>query len=231
MNDTNSNSEILRAENISKCFKTGSQSLEVLKSVNLILHEGEMMALLGASGTGKSTLLYILGTLARADSGRLLYQGSDVSTYNHNGLAKFRNREIGFVYQAHHLLPEFSAIENVMMPGLIRGLSPANARDYAADLLEKVGLSERINHFPNQLSGGEAQRVTVVRALFNKPKVVFADEPTGNLDLKTGGSLMDLFMELNARLNQTFLIATHNIELAARIKMKVQLEYGKVEKI
>jgi len=222
---------ILSAENIIKRYVSGCESLEVLKSVSITLDAGDMAVLQGASGTGKSTLLHILGTLDKPESGRILYRGVDIGTLNPKELSRFRNKKIGFVYQFHHLLPEFNALENVMMPGLISGLKKNAVKNRALGLLKDVGLSDRTTHFPNQLSGGEAQRVAVARALFNKPEVVYADEPTGNLDIKTGISLMNLFEKLNKDINQTFLIATHNTQLAERIDKKLKIENGVIKTI
>jgi lipoprotein-releasing system ATP-binding protein len=220
------NQFILAAENLRKGFVSGHTNLEVLNGANLALLPGEMAILQGVSGTGKSTLLHILGTLDQADSGQVYYNGVNISDMNHKELARFRNQNIGFVYQFHHLLPEFSALENVMLPGLIAGIKHEEAAQTAIKLLEEVGVAGRAAHRPNQLSGGEAQRVAVARALFNKPTVVYADEPTGNLDNKTGESLMELFEKLNGELNQTFLIATHNERLAERIKRRFVIEDG-----
>lgn len=222
---------ILSAENIIKRYVSGGESLEVLKGVNITLNVGDMAVLHGASGTGKSTLLHILGTLDKPQSGRILYRGVDIGNFNSKELSRFRNKKIGFIYQFHHLLPEFSALENVMMPGLISGLKKSAARNRALELLKDVGLSRRTTHFPNQLSGGEAQRVAVARALFNKPEVVYADEPTGNLDMKTGISLIELFEKLNNDLNQSFLIATHNVRLAERIDKQWRIENGVIKAI
>lgn len=217
---------IVKADTINKSFLSGRGNLEVLKGASLQLHEGEMVLLLGASGTGKSTFLHILGTLDRPDSGSISYDGLDVNTLKHNELSKFRNEKIGFVYQFHHLLPDFNALENVMLPGLIRGLQKEDAAENALELLKAVGLENRDTHKPNQLSGGEAQRVAVARALFNKPQVVYADEPTGNLDNKTGAALLELFLELNARFNQTFFIATHNERLMEQIERRYLIKDG-----
>jgi len=219
----------LTAENISKSYVSGHARLEVLKGANLQLFSGEMAILQGASGTGKSTLLHILGTLDKPDSGIVSYNGTNVNQLTPNELAGFRNQKIGFVYQFHHLLPEFDALNNVMFPGLIKGMSKAQAGELAMSLLESVGLAGRADHRPNQLSGGEAQRVAVARALFNKPQVVYADEPTGNLDIKTGEALLELFEQLNSRLGQTFLIATHNERLMERIRRRFLLEDGVIK--
>jgi lipoprotein-releasing system ATP-binding protein len=220
------NQFILAAENIKKSFVSGHARLEVLSSASIALLPGEMAIIQGASGTGKSTLLHILGTLDQADSGQVYYDGVNINNMNHKELAIFRNQKIGFVYQFHHLLTEFTALENVMLPGLIAGENREMAAPKALKLLNEVGVAGRVDHRPNQLSGGEAQRVAVARALFNKPTVVYADEPTGNLDNKTGESLMELFEKLNRELNQTFLIATHNERLAERIKRRFVIEDG-----
>ena len=234
MNNTESNGQksmqttVLSAENIVKKYVSGGGDLEVLNGASLSLQAGDMAVLLGDSGTGKSTLLHILATLDRPESGRVLYSGVDAARLKNQELARFRNERIGFVYQFHHLLPEFNALENVMLPGLIKGQDEKTCHDIGLALLEDVGLGQRAVHFPNQLSGGESQRVAIARALFNKPEVVFADEPTGNLDLRTGDRLMDLFEKLNAKLGQTFLIATHNPRLAERGKKRLRLEGGRV---
>jgi lipoprotein-releasing system ATP-binding protein len=224
--DFNARKVIVEANAINKSFLSGRGNLEVLKGASLQLHEGEMVLLLGASGTGKSTFLHILGTLDQPDSGSVSYDGLDVKTLKHNELSKFRNEKIGFVYQFHHLLPDFNALENVMLPGLIMGLQKENAAEKAFEMLKAVGLENRDTHKPNQLSGGEAQRVAVARALFNKPQVVYADEPTGNLDNKTGAALLELFLELNARFNQTFFIATHNERLMEQIERRYLIKDG-----
>lgn len=231
MDRDNAQQSILSAENIYKRYVSEGENLEVLKGANLSLNAGDMAVLLGDSGTGKSTMLHILGTLDKPESGRVLYKGVDVTTFDSRQLALFRNREVGFVYQFHHLLPEFAAVENVMMPGLINGLDNTEARKRAEELLTEVGLARRLNHKPRQLSGGEAQRVAIARALFNKPDVIYADEPTGNLDVKTGDHLMDLFERLNRELQQTFLIATHNQRLSERAGKRFLIENGVIENI
>jgi lipoprotein-releasing system ATP-binding protein len=222
---------ILSAENIFKRFVSGDEVLEVLKGAGIRLNRGDMAALLGASGTGKSTLLHILGTLDSPESGQVFYRGVDIGKFTPRQVAKFRNEKIGFVYQFHHLLPEFTALENVMMPGLIANLSRDIAREKAEHLLGEVGLADRANHHPNQLSGGETQRVAVARALFNKPEVVYADEPTGNLDIKTGNALIELFERLNVESGHTFLIATHNLRIAERINKQYLIEDGIIKAI
>ena len=189
--------------------------LSVLQGVDISIAAGEVVSLVGPSGSGKSTLLHILGTLDRPDLGSVEIQGTEVTKLSRNELAAFRNRSIGFVFQFHHLLPEFSALENVCIPGWLGKRSKTEVKREAAALLELMGLSSRADHRPNQLSGGEQQRVAVARALINKPAVIFADEPTGNLDTTTAGELHRLFFDLRDQFKQTFLIVTHNEELAA----------------
>lgn len=202
---------IIKAENIHKSFDT----LEVLKGIDFYAQEGEIISIMGASGAGKSTLLQILGTLSTPDSGTLEIDGCDVLNLNGKELASFRGRKIGFVFQAHHLLPEFTAVENVMMPALIAGRKQKEARSAALELLESVGLADRIDHKPSELSGGEQQRVAIARALINKPSVLFADEPTGNLDSVTKQEIHKLLFSLREKYGQTIVIVTHDPELAA----------------
>ena len=228
---TDTQQTILTAENICKRFASGTEDLKVLQGANLSLTAGDMAVLLGDSGTGKSTLLHILGTLDKPDEGKVLYKGVDVTTYDNQRLAEFRNRQVGFVYQFHHLLPEFTALENVMMPGLINGMDKTQTKLRAEELLDKVGLTRRMTHHPRQLSGGEAQRIAIARALFNKPEVIYADEPTGNLDLKAGDRLMELFEQLNRDLGQTFLIATHNQRLSDRVAKRFIIINGAIESL
>ena len=202
---------IIKAENIHKSFDT----LEVLKGIDFYAQEGEIISIMGASGAGKSTLLQILGTLSTPDSGTLEIDGCDVLNLNGKELASFRGRKTGFVFQAHHLLPEFTAVENVMMPALIAGRKQREARSAALELLESVGLADRIDHKPSELSGGEQQRVAIARALINKPSVLFADEPTGNLDSVTKQEIHKLLFSLREKYGQTIVIVTHDPELAA----------------
>lgn len=202
---------IIKAENIHKSF----DSLEVLKGIDFYAQEGEIISIMGASGAGKSTLLQILGTLSTPDAGTLEIDGCDVLNLNGKELASFRGRKIGFVFQAHHLLPEFTAVENVMMPALIAGRKQREARSAALELLESVGLADRIDHKPSELSGGEQQRVAIARALINKPSVLFADEPTGNLDSVTKQEIHKLLFSLREKYGQTIVIVTHDPELAA----------------
>ena len=201
---------IIEAKNIHKSFGT----LEVLKGVDFSVEPGEVVAIMGASGAGKSTLLQILGTLLTPDEGSLSIDGTDVLSLAARPLADFRNRRIGFVFQAHHLLPEFTAVENVMIPSLIGGTGNKQARERAQELLALVGLEARFSHKPPQLSGGEQQRVAIARALANSPAILFADEPTGNLDSRTKEEIHQLFFDLRKQLGQTIVIVTHDAGLA-----------------
>ena len=202
---------IIEAQNLTKSFG----KLQVLRGVDFSVAPGEVVAVMGASGAGKSTLLQILGTLLTPDGGSLRIDGTDVLSLSGKALSAFRNRRIGFVFQAHHLLPEFSALENVMIPALIGGASTSDARGEALQLLETVGLSERVSHNPSELSGGEQQRVAIARSLVNGPAILFADEPTGNLDTRTKEEIHRLFFDLRKKMNQTIVIVTHDAGLAA----------------
>ena len=202
---------MIRAKNITKSFG----SLQVLKGISLEVSKSEVISIMGASGAGKSTLLHILGTLSRPDSGSLEIDGTDVLKLSGNALSAFRNKKIGFVFQAHHLLPEFTSLENVMIPALIGGTSQKEARSTALALLSELGLAQRISHKPSELSGGEQQRVAIARALVNSPAVLFADEPSGNLDSRTKEDLHNLFFSLRDRYGQTIVIVTHDPQLAA----------------
>ena len=213
---------ILVARHIVKSFGT----LKVLKGVDFQADEGEVVAIVGASGAGKSTLLQILGTLLGPDEGTLEIDGTDVLHLGEKALAAFRNRRIGFVFQAHHLLPEFTALENVMIPALIGGESTAAARKRALELLQTVGLAERTGHKPSELSGGEQQRVAIARALVNGPAILFADEPTGNLDTRTKEEIHRLFFDLRKKMNQTIVIVTHDAGLAALCDRTCVLQDG-----
>ena len=202
---------IIEAQGIEKSFGT----LKVLKGIDLQVAQGEVLSIMGASGAGKSTLLQILGTLSTPDAGSLRIDGTDVLSLGSKALSQFRNRRIGFVFQFHHLLPEFTALENVMIPAYIGGRSEKEARPEAEQLLQTLGLADRMTHKPSELSGGEQQRVAIARALINRPAVLFADEPSGNLDSVTKADLHKLFFELRDSLGQTIVIVTHDPELAA----------------
>ncbi len=203
-------------------------SLQVLKGIDLTINQGEIVSIVGPSGAGKTTLLQIIGTLDRADSGRVLFDGVDVSLYNEKQLSAFRNEHIGFVFQFHQLLPEFSAVENVMMPALIKGDSMADSRRRAMEMLDFLGLTDRASHKPSELSGGEKQRVAVARALVNRPQVILADEPSGSLDTQNKEELHRLFFDLRRDLGQTFIIVTHDESLAATTDRTIRLRDGLV---
>ncbi|MDP3025147.1 MAG: ABC transporter ATP-binding protein [candidate division Zixibacteria bacterium] len=220
---------VLEAKGVFRSFQTGSVILDVLKGVDLEIYQGEIVALIGPSGSGKSTLLHILGALDRPDKGSINLDSVEVFSLNDKELAYLRNRTVGFVFQFHHLLPEFSALENVMLPKLIAGEGIKSIENKAMELLDEVGLKDRKDHKPGELSGGEQQRVAVARALINDPKIVIADEPSGNLDRNTAESLHNLILELNRSRNQTFVLATHNLELAQRANRIFRLKDGQVE--
>lgn len=202
--------------------------LQVLRGIDLTIQSGEIVSIVGSSGAGKSTLLHILSTLDRADQGSLQIGGEEVWRLKPKALARFRNQHIGFVFQFHHLLPEFSALENVCIPGWIAGTAKKQVEQRALELLERLGLKDRISHKPSALSGGEQQRVAVARALINSPKIIFADEPTGNLDSSHARELHELFLDLRKEFNQTFLIVTHNEELAAMSDRIVHMQDGRI---
>jgi lipoprotein-releasing system ATP-binding protein len=220
---------VLEAKGVFRSFQTGTVILDVLKGVDLEIYQGEIVALIGPSGSGKSTLLHILGALDRPDKGSVNLDSVGVFSLNDKELAHLRNRTVGFVFQFHHLLPEFSALENVMLPKLIAGEGIKSIENKAMELLDEVGLKDRKDHKPGELSGGEQQRVAVARALINDPKIVIADEPSGNLDRNTAESLHNLILELNRSRNQTFVLATHNLELAQRANRIFRLKDGQVE--
>lgn len=215
---------MLKAVNITRKYG----QLEVLKSVDIDVSKGEMVSIVGSSGAGKSTLLHILGTLDKADSGSIWLNQQQIDLLKGEKLSAFRNRHIGFVFQFHHLLPEFSALENVCIPGWIAGTPKKNVEKRAIELLELLGLQDRMENKPNQLSGGEQQRVAVARALINQPDIIFADEPTGNLDSTNARELHALFGQLREQFQQTFLIVTHNEELAALSDRVLHMKDGKM---
>lgn len=215
---------ILQAKNIDKSFSNGKTKLSVLKNFSLDVEVGQIITIMGQSGSGKTTALNILGTLDQANSGELTINGTEVQDMNETELSTIRNHDIGFVFQFHHLLPEFSAIENILMPTWINGVD--DKRDRALYLMEKMGLSERKDHFPGQLSGGERSRVAVARALMNKPKLVLADEPTGNLDEKNANKLIDLLGKINKDFHQAIVLTTHNPKIARIGHKQFILENG-----
>ncbi|MBQ1209300.1 MAG: ABC transporter ATP-binding protein [Bacteroidales bacterium] len=216
---------MIRAENIIKSFG----SLQVLRGIDFYAAPSEVVAIMGASGAGKSTLLQILGTLSHPEGGSLTIAGKDVLSLKGDALSAFRNKQIGFVFQAHHLLPEFTAVENVMIPALIAGVKEKEARARALELLSEVGLSARSEHKPSQLSGGEQQRVAIARALINQPSVLFADEPSGNLDSATKAEIHKLFFEMRERHGQTIVIVTHDPDLAKICDRSLFMRDGKFE--
>jgi len=213
---------MIRTENIHKSFG----SLQVLKGIDLEIQNGEIVSIVGASGAGKSTLLHILGTLDLADQGKLYFNSVDVNALPEKKLSEFRNKNIGFVFQFHHLLPEFTALENVCIPAFISGTSKSKAEKRAIDLLAYLKLQDRMDHKPAELSGGEQQRVAVARSLVNEPTIILADEPSGNLDSKSAVELHQLFFDLRKRFNQTFIIVTHNKELADMADRKLTIVDG-----
>ena len=214
---------ILRAENIEKSYG----ELPILKGVNLEIKQNEIVSIVWTSGAGKTTLLQILGTLDQPTSGNLIIDGEDPFSLNETKLSAFRNTTLGFIFQFHQLLPEFTACENVMLPALIKGVNKKDAEEQAISLLEKVGLQDRIKHKPSELSGGEQQRTAVCRALINKPKIIFGDEPSGNLDTQSSKELHELFFKLREEFDQTFVIVTHNKELSKMADRSLEMVDGK----
>ncbi|EKO3439057.1 lipoprotein-releasing ABC transporter ATP-binding protein LolD [Vibrio fluvialis] len=217
---------LLRCHQVCKTYQEGDLQTQVLKGVSFELQKGELASIIGSSGSGKSTLLHILGALDDATQGHVEFLGQQLSALSSNKQAKIRNQHLGFVYQFHHLLADFSALENVAMPLLIGGKKVGLAKQDAAALLERVGLSHRLEHRPSELSGGERQRVAIARALVNKPDLVLADEPTGNLDHKTALSIYDLMRELNRESGTAFLVVTHDGELAAKMDRRLHMQDG-----
>ncbi len=235
MSDINASSDtgqpVLVADNINRTYKQGDLSVEVLNGLSLQIEAGERIAIIGSSGSGKSTLLHLLGGLDTATSGSISINGQDLKQLNQAARGRLRNESVGFIYQFHHLLPEFTALENVCMPLLIRGDTPAKAKEQAGALLDRVGLSQRHRHKPSELSGGERQRTAVARALVTKPHLVLADEPTGNLDETTAAGVYELMLELNKELGTSFLVVTHDRKLAGRMQRVLTLTGGKLESV
>ena len=221
-------SNLLSVRNLHKSFVEGGEEIKVLRGLDLELKAGERLAVIGESGVGKSTLLHVLGTLDRPTAGQILYQGKEIPMNDEVALAYLRNREIGFVFQFHYLLPDFTALENVMFPALIQGIEAQRAKREAEQLLGKVGLKDRIHHRPGKLSGGEQQRVAVARSVILQPKLILADEPTGSLDLRIGEEVQDLLFQLNEEKGIALIVATHNREFAAKIGRRVGLESGRL---
>ncbi|HXT39403.1 MAG TPA: ABC transporter ATP-binding protein [Candidatus Angelobacter sp.] len=222
-------SVLLKAHDVGKTYLIGKRTLEVLRHVNLQVVRGDFLALRGASGAGKSTLLHLLGGLDAPGSGEIWFDGKNLATLSALELARFRNRKVGFVFQAYHLLPELSALENVCLPARMARRNPANAETRARELLARVGLAERTDHRPYELSGGEQQRVAIARALINEPDLILADEPTGNLDSHAGGAIVELLCALRAERQATLIIATHDANVAARAPRVIELADGEVQ--
>lgn len=220
------NNIVLKCTNIGKSYRDGSLNVQVLKNLNLEVKEGEGISIIGSSGSGKSTLLHILGGLDKPSEGKITLMNRDISDMSQRQLGELRNNYLGFVYQFHHLLPEFSALENVMMPLLIGKKNKAEAETRAADMLEKVGLKQRILHRPSELSGGERQRAAIARALVTRPKCLLADEPTGNLDRKNAQNILDMMMDLKTELNTSLIVVTHDDELAMRFERVTTMQDG-----
>ncbi|WP_198264770.1 lipoprotein-releasing ABC transporter ATP-binding protein LolD [sulfur-oxidizing endosymbiont of Gigantopelta aegis] len=226
MNKTANKEIIIDCQNITQYFDDGTSRVDIFKDINLQVTAGQRLAIVGASGSGKSTLLYMMGGLDKIKSGKLIIDGQDVSRLNPKKLGVLRNHTLGFVYQFHHLLHEFSALENVAMPLLIRGDSTAQAKEQAAYLLDQVGLSHRLKHKPGELSGGERQRAAIARALVTNPKCLLADEPTGNLDNHTAKQVYDLLIKLNEEMNISLVLVTHDEKLASRMDSVLMLADG-----
>jgi lipoprotein-releasing system ATP-binding protein len=221
-------SSLLTVRDLHKSFFEGGREIRILRGLNLDLDEGERLAIVGESGVGKSTLLHLLGTLDRPNKGQILFLNRELPLNDEAALASFRNSEIGFVFQFHYLLPDFSALENVMLPALIQGIARERARAQAEELLETVGLKERLDHRPGKLSGGEQQRVAVARAVILEPKLILADEPTGSLDFRIGEEVQDLLFRLNEAKGIALIVATHNRDFAAKLGQQADLREGRL---
>ncbi|MBY5993865.1 lipoprotein-releasing ABC transporter ATP-binding protein LolD [Ferrimonas balearica] len=220
---------LLQCRHLGKVYQEGRQQTRVLTDLNLEVYPGQLVAVVGSSGSGKSTLLHLLGTLDHPTEGEVLFRGQDLAKLGESQRNRVRNRDLGFVYQFHHLLPEFTALENVAMPLMIAGQSRAEAQSRASELLGRVGLSERLTHKPSELSGGERQRVAIARALANRPALVLADEPTGNLDAATAEAIYGLIRELAVEQGTAFVVVTHDRELAARLDRQLEMKAGHLE--
>ena len=220
---------LIQVKDLHKTYFSDSKPLEVLKGVSLEIEAGEALAILGASGAGKSTLLHLLGALDRPTSGDVRFRGRCLYELSEPDLCEYRNQKTGFVFQFHHLMPMLSALENTLLPGMIGGLSQGESRERAAEVLAQVGLASRLEHRPAELSGGEQQRVAIARALLMNPEVLLADEPTGNLDSKTGGEIADLLLDLKKKKNMTLVVVTHNEELSHRLSRQVQITDGRIK--
>ncbi|UCQ55480.1 lipoprotein-releasing ABC transporter ATP-binding protein LolD [Edwardsiella tarda] len=219
---------LLQCNDLSKSYQEGKLSTDVLRHVSFDIHPGEMMAIVGSSGSGKSTLLHLLGGLDSPTSGEVIFKGQSLNRMSPSDKAALRNRELGFIYQFHHLLPDFNALENVMMPLLIGGMKPKQAQPQALAMLKAVGLAHRAHHRPSELSGGERQRVAIARALVHNPSLVLADEPTGNLDMRTADTIFDLLGELNVCQGTAFLVVTHDLSLARRLRRQLEMRDGQL---
>jgi len=223
-----SNSILLQCNDLCKRYQEGSVQTDVLRNVSFSIEPGEMMAIVGSSGSGKSTLMHLLGGLDSPTSGEVVFDGKSLNSLSSSAKAELRNRELGFIYQFHHLLPDFTALENVAMPLLIGKVNKAEAQEKARAMLSAVGLEKRAAHRPSELSGGERQRVAIARALVNNPRLVLADEPTGNLDARNADAIFDLLGELNVRQGTAFLVVTHDLHLAKRLKRQMEMRDGQL---
>ncbi len=221
-------SNVLSCQKLYKSFKQGGVELNILNGIDFQVAAGETVSITGSSGSGKSTLLHLLAGLDKATSGEIIINGNDFSKLNDNQICAIRNQNLGFIYQFHHLLPEFTALENVLMPIMISGYISEAKRNHALELLSRLGLSKRTKHFPGQLSGGERQRVAIARAVVNSPSIVFADEPTGNLDNQTSNQVLEIFFKLQEELKTSLVIVTHDSEIAAKATKRYRLHDGKL---
>lgn len=220
------NKVIIRTEGLYKSYPQASGHLEILKNISVNINKGESVCIVGSSGAGKSTLLHLIGALDRPSSGKIFFNEKNLQDYTDDELANLRNEKMGFVFQFHHLLAEFTALENVMIPAQIKGLGQTEAKEKATTLLNQIGMSHRLTHYPSELSGGECQRVAIARALVNNPEVLFADEPTGNLDTNNGRIIEDLFFSLRQKYGITLIVVTHNVQFSTRFQRVIRLKDG-----